>query len=217
MVMVVAGCLLVLGIASESFAVKYRYRYCDEKGEAFFVDDLQQVPEKYRSRAMIVSTEEIDEQVHQAVEQERSRSAAEVEASSRARERAEQQAAVAQAQTGKEKRLPVGWAVGAASFLVVAIIVLPMIDALRVHSRAVESARSVLALLLLAVLVISFGKDVLRLFRAAGETVTGMQRQSAERGKKAAQFYKDMEKLAEQAESIQKEQETQVKALEEHL
>lgn len=207
--------LLLLFMAGESLAVKYRYHYTNEKGESLFADDLQSVPEKYRGQAMIVSTDDADEKVQQAAEEERAQSAATVDAVVQERAEQQQQQAVTQVQAVKEKRLHIAWTAGIASAFIAALIALAKIDALRKHEKVVERVRSALAVLFLVYLIFAYGKDVIRLFSEAGETIAGMERKSAERGKKAAQFYKEMENMMEQAEAVQKEQEAQIKVLEE--
>ena len=197
----------------------------DEKGTVLFADDLQSVPAKYQGQAMIVSTEDVDEKAEQAAAEERVQSAAQAQAV--VQERVEQQAAAKEVQPAKNARdvsfsldvqgpgFPVAWTLGAVGTFLAVLIILPRIDALRYYPKAVDGVRSSLAILLLVYLVIAHGKDVVRLFGMAGKSISDMEQKSAERGKKAAQFYKEMEKMMEQAETVQKEQDAQYKALEE--
>ncbi len=213
------GMLMVLVAAAAWSAGSFRYRYANDKGEVLFADDLNAVPEKYRDQAMIVRTEEVNEQAQQAAEQERQQAAAQVQAAAEERQVQEVrqvQQAVAQVEAKKEQRLHIAWT-GAALLLYVAMLIaMAKIEALREHERIVERVRTTLSVLLFAFLVAAYGKDLIRLFGAAGDTVAGMQQKSAERGKKAAQFYKEMEQMMEQAQAVQNEQETQIRQIEEN-
>lgn len=223
----VVGLLLVFFMVDVGLA-KYRYQYVNDKGEVLFADDLQSVPAKYQGQAMIVSTEVFDEKAEQAAAQERAQSAAQAEAvmQERAAQQAaeqqaagmltaEQQSAGRHARTSPERRLHIGWTIGALGAFLAVLIILPKIEALKYHQKAVAGVRSALTILLLAYLVFAHGKDVTYLFGTAGDTIAGMERKSAEKGKKAAQFYKEMENMMEEMQTVQKDQAAQYKEFEE--
>lgn len=200
--------LAVLLLSRPGLAVKYMYRYVDDRGEAFFADDLQKVPEKYRAAAAIVSTEEVDERAEAAAQAER------VQAAAKAVE-VRQEQAVALQRAAKAQRMHVAWSAAAVASVVIILIALAKIDVLKRHEKAVNAVRTALVLLLIAFLAYAHARDVLRLFGTVGETIASVEEKQAARGRKAAQFYKSLEQMMDQAAQVQKDQQAQENALEE--
>ncbi|MDH4162067.1 MAG: ion transporter [Nitrospirota bacterium] len=212
--------LVALFCCADVMAAAYKYCYVDAKGEAHFADKPELVPEPYRAAAVIVSVEEIDEKAQAAAEEERSRAAAAVV-------RTEAAGTVAEAPRPSLDQLPdagtarpfqvmsLVWSGAAVLSVFVIMTVLGWIDVLRERENILNGIRTGLFVLLAVYLVFAHGRDVIGLFSKVGSSISKIEQQSAERGKKAAQFYKTLENLAEQTEKMQKDQESQIKELQE--
>lgn len=179
---------LILFIGRESQAVIYKY--VNEKGVPTFADDMQKVPEQFRAQAVIVSGVVSDEKA----EQEQTRLAAE------ALTRQEQRAAPARAEETISRRLiRSGVAVG---LFIALLFVAYHIDALREQAQVLSRIRTGLVVFLVLFLAVNHGRDVMGVFVKVGDTVTNpvasIQEKSAERGKKAADAYKAMERVLDQ-------------------
>ncbi|MEK6745096.1 MAG: hypothetical protein AABZ15_15885 [Nitrospirota bacterium] len=180
--------VLILVIGRESQAVIYKYE--NEKGVPTFADDMQKVPEQYRAQAVIVSG---GNDYDAYAEQEKARHAAEA--------RQEQQAAApAKAEEPISRRfIRSGVAIG---LFLALLFVAYHIDALREQARVLSRIRTGLVVLLLVFLSVTHARDVIGLFGKVGGTVVnpvaGLQERSAERGKKAADAYKAIERIADQ-------------------
>jgi hypothetical protein len=180
---------LVLLTAVDSEAVIYRF--VNEKGVPTFADDLQKIPEQFRASAVMVSGAAADD----AADAERARLADE------ARIRAEQQtAAPVQAEEPLYKRLVrSGIAIGV---FVAMLFVLKNIHGLHEQAQLLFRIRGALILLLFVFLGFTHAKDIAVLFGKVGESVpspiASIQEKSAERGKKAADAYKAIDRVLEQ-------------------
>ncbi len=179
---------LILFIGREGQAVIYQY--VNEKGIPTYADDMQKIPEQYRAQAVIVSGVVSDEKA----EEERARLAAEALA------RTEQNAAHVKREEPLSGRL-VRSGVAVGIFLAL-LFVASHIDALREQAQVLSRIRTVLVVLLVVFLGVTHVRDVIGLFGRVGETVSnpvaGLQERSAERGKKAAEAYKSMDKVLDQ-------------------
>jgi hypothetical protein len=179
--------VLMLAFGRESQAVIYKY--VNEKGIPTFADDMQKVPEQYRTQAIIVSG---GNDYDAYAEQEKARIAAE------ARTRQESQAvAPAKAEEPISRRLIRS---GAAVCLFIALLLVAShIDALKEQAQVLSRIRTGLILLLVLFLGIMHGRDVMGLFGKFGDTVpnpvASIQEKSADRGKKAAAAYKAMNSM----------------------
>ena len=192
---------LTLFIGRESQAVIYKY--VNEKGVPTFADDMQKIPELYRASAVIVAGVVSDEKA----EEERAQLAAEALA------RTEQNMAPVKREEPFSSRLiRSGVAVG---LFIALLFVVSHIDALREQAQLLSRIRSVLIVLLLAFLSFTHARDVMGLFGKVGDTISNpvasLQEKSAERGKKAAEAYKSMEKILDQRA---KEEEARSKEIE---
>jgi hypothetical protein len=183
--------VLLCAIGRESEAVIYKYM--SEKGVPTFADDLQKVPEQYRSQAVVVSG---GNDYDAYTEQEKARLAAEV------RNQQEARATATPVKTDE----PIGARLirsGIAACLIMALLfVVSHLDAIREQEHLLTRIRTVLVLLLVAFFGFTHTRDVMGLFGKVGETVVspvaGIQEKSAERGKKAAEAYKSMDKILDQ-------------------
>jgi hypothetical protein len=166
------------------------YKYMNEKGVTVFTDDMQKIPEQLRASAVIVSGVVVDEKA----EEEKTRQAAE------ARIRREHIAMPAQTVEPVSARLVrSGIALG---IFIAVMFVISNIHGLQGHTQVLSRVRITLILLVLAFLGYTHAKDVMGLFGKVGDTVSNpiadIQDRSAERGKKAAEAYKTLEKALEQ-------------------
>ncbi len=181
---------LVLLAARESDAVIYRY--VSEKGIPTYADDLQKVPEQYRAQAAVVSG---GNDYDAYTEQEKARLAAEA----RIRQQHQTAAPVKAVESVSSRLIRSGIAVGLFAAL---MFVVSHIDALREQAHLLSRVRTVLVLFLVAFLGFTHARDVMGLFGTVGETVSNpiasIQERSAERGKKAAEAYKALDRALEQ-------------------
>jgi hypothetical protein len=183
--------VLLCALGRESQAVIYQY--VNEKGVPTFADDLQKVPEQFRTQAVVVSG---GNDYDAYAEQEKARLAAEV------RNQQESRAAATPVKTDE----PIGARLirsGIAACLIIALLfVVSHIDAIREQAHLLTRIRTALVLLFVAFLGFTHARDILGLFGKMGETVVSpvasIQEKSAERGKKAAEAYKSMEKILDQ-------------------
>lgn len=182
--------VLILVIGRESQAVIYKYE--NEKGVPTFADDMQKIPEQYRAQAVIVTG---GNDYDAYAEQEKARLVVDE------RTRQEQQtAAPVKAEEPISRRLiRSGIAVG---LFIALLFVAYHIDALREQAQVLSRIRTGLVVLLLVFLSVTHARDVIGLFGKVGGTVAnpvaGLQEKSAERGKKAADAYKAIERIADQ-------------------
>lgn len=213
------GAFWLLCSGAECPAATNKYYYVDEKGAPQTADRLDLVPEKHRGSAVIVSVEEIDEKAQRASEEERSQAASAV------RSAASSSAAVTQLHrpqqaspaAGALPRLIDPLLAGVVALLIlVAIVVIGRIDAWQQHVRIVSGVQYALTGVLVLFLAVAYGRDVVRLIGSWSSAIDEAQQRSAERGQKAAQFYKNMENMVDQVDKLRKEQEEQEKAMEGH-
>jgi hypothetical protein len=131
------------------------------KGVPAFTDDLQKVPEQYRAQAVVVSG---GNDYDAYAEQEKARLAAE------ARTRQGQEVAPARNESPVSGRLiRSGIAIGLFATLMFVVL---HIDALREQAHLLSRVRTVLVIFLVAFLGLTHAKDVVGLFRRAGEKVS---------------------------------------------
>lgn len=197
-------------------AATYKYRYVDAKGEAHFANKEEDVPREYKSSAMLVSVEEVDEKAQATVEDERSRTAGTIKAAE-ATARVRQAMLPAARPVEHSKSVSLVWSGVAALSVFAVMTLLGWIDVLREKEQVLNSIRTALFVLLAVYLVVAHGRDVLGLFSRVGSSISTMEQESSARGKKAAEFYKSMETMVEQTERARKEQEAQMKELPDHL
>ena len=182
--------VLILFTGRESQAVIYKY--VNEKGVPTFADDMQKIPEQYRAQAVtVVGGNEYDAYS----EQEKARLAAEART-----QQVMQAAAPARVEEPISKRLTrSGVAVG---LFIALLFVVSHIDALREQARVLFRIRTGLIVVLVIFLTFTHARDIAGLFGSVGDTISNpvanLQEKSAERGKKAADAYKSMEKVLDQ-------------------
>ena len=191
----------VLALAGDSEAVIYKY--LDAKGDPVYVDDLGKVPEPVRDKAVIVTGKDEQELTDDA---ERARAIA-------ARQAAMEQQATAHpgGDSFLKRLLRSGIALG---LVVAALFVMMHLDALREQADVVRKVRIALIAALVLFLGVTHAPDVMGLFRtvkdAAPTPVADIQERQAEKGRKAAEAYKNLdqamqERVQSEADRIQKQ------------
>jgi hypothetical protein len=171
------------------------YKYTDKAGVVCFADDLQAVPQTYRSKAVIVEgelKEDATQPPKQAViEQEGDASLP------------KEQSEVKKTQ----RRLPLSFRLMISALVSFgAFIMFMMITRqtdLKENKRVESIIRTSLAAIVTLYLVIAHAKDVMTIFGMAGKAVDEVQQQSAEKGKKAAQAIKTFDALFEEAQKAE--------------
>jgi septum formation inhibitor MinC len=188
---------LIVISSRESQAVIYKYM--NEKGMPIFTDELQKVPEQFRASAVVVSG---GNDYDAYAEQEKARLAAKARAQQEFQAKQEPQATTAPVRTEETisaRLIRSGVAVG---LFIALLFVVSHVDAIREQAHLLSRIRTVLVLLLLAFLGFTHVRDVMGLFGKVEETVVNpvasIQEQSAERGKKAAEAFKSMDKILDQ-------------------
>jgi hypothetical protein len=170
------------------------YKYIDKDGVPCFADNLQVIPEQYRAHAVIVETEAKDD---------------EIKPPGPAVRKTENAPAADASLEGKTPRplsirLTISGAVGFGAFLI--FVVISRQPEFKENKKVLSLVRRALMVVVLLYLVVAHSGDVMTLFGAAGRTVDEAQRQSEEKGKKAAQAIKTLDTMFEEAQKAQKSQ-----------
>ncbi len=173
------------------------YKYVDKDGIVCFADDLQSVPEKYRSKAVIVEGE--------AKEDPEKLQTLAINNDNKA---GEQAAANVSAETVQIRgprplsfRLMISAAVSLAGLLI--FILLTKQAGLKENKKVHAIIRNSLISLVSLYLIIAHVKDVTTIFGMTGKAIDDVRQQSAEKGKRAAQAIKSIDALFEEAQKAQ--------------
>ncbi len=165
------------------------YKYIDKNGVVCFADNLQVVPEQYRSSAVLVQNEQ-EEEIRPAAPMSKTEPAPmEVAAQPRARE-----------PLSLTIRLTISATVVAGGFLI--IFFMKNMTQLKQNSGAFIMVRGALIAVVSAYLVFAHAGDVMDLFGKASRAVDEAQRTSAEKGRKAGQFMKQMDQMTQDTKKI---------------
>lgn len=187
---VILYCLPGLIVAPDVSAAIYKY--VDKDGIVCFADDLQFIPAKYRSKAVIVDGEAKEEikESGPVVAYPRKEQSTEIAGERESRP-----------SRSLSFRLMVSTAVVLAMALVFIIL---MKQAFVTENKKVYSIiRASFIGILSLYLIIAHGRDVLTVFGMAGKAIDDAQQRSAEKGKKAAEAIKKLDALFEQAQKAQ--------------
>jgi uncharacterized membrane protein YcjF (UPF0283 family) len=162
------------------------YRYVNEEGVISFVDNLESVPEKYRATA--VNTTAVEEQ-------------------NRLQSQAEPQTNIATSQVAPREE-PAHKMTFTTRLLMTAVAVFVWFGILFAIKRTGEfkgrekvlpTTQIALGCIFLVYLVMVHGKDVVSLFTLAGSKIEAVQEKQAQRGKKAGQAIKALNKFMDEA------------------
>lgn len=181
---------MVLSATSNSFAAIYKY--IDNNGIICFADDLQSIPEQCRATAKIVSGWQ-EEERRPAI-QKRPEAQAEAmpgnAASSSERGKVSIEGTVKSLFSG---RVLISVVVVVSALF--AFVILGIIDA--DHKKAIRIVRVVILWGMSVYLILAHGGDVVHMFRTLEGKVDTVQRESEEKGKKAAKAIKEMNAFME--------------------
>ncbi len=165
------------------------YKYTDKDDMIHFVDDLQSVPEQYRSSAKIVNgedKEEIKKQSSQPPAQTETKKA-EISTSNIAEK-------VEAAPFGKR-------AIISAIIIVSALFAFVILNRLDMDNKKVISITRIIILWGISIfLLYAHVGDVVSVFSSIGGKIENTQQQAEEKGKKAAKAIKAMDAIIERAE-----------------
>ncbi len=194
-------CLSGLFLVTSSYAVIYKYT--DNEGIVSFADDLQAVPEKYRTTAVIVEGESKEERANQgdsvgSAHPEQQPSAAETK-----------QISDAKHPGPLSSRLMMSAGISVGAFLV--FILISKQPELKENKKVLSFIRTGLIASVSLYLIVAHIRDVWTVFGLTGKTISEAQQQSAEKGKKAAQTIKQLDALFEQAQQAQQAEESKAK------
>ena len=176
---------IVFSATSNSFAAIYQY--IDKNGILCFADDLQAIPEQCRATAKIVSGEQEEEsksaiQKQPQVQEEAKPGAA---ASSTEREKVS---------IGGYVKILFSGRVLISVIVVVsglfAFVILGILDA--DHKKGIKIVRLVILWGMSVYLIVAHAGDVVNIFRTIEGKVDAVQRESEEKGKKAAKTMKEI-------------------------
>ncbi len=174
------------------------YKYVDKNGVVCVVDNLQVVPEQYRSKAVIVENEAYDDEKRPAGSTEVKRETVQAAPEAASEERKP---------TPLSSRLMISGAVGISAFVL--FIILKNLPGLNENRRRLSFIRGSLIGLFSLYLVIAHLSDITVALGMAGHAVDEVQQQSAQKGKKAGQAIKSFDGLFEEAQKAQKAQKAQ--------
>jgi len=192
--MLVFVIVVVLSATSNSFAAIYKY--IDQYGIICFANDLQSIPEQCRATAKIVSGEQ-EEEKKPAIQKQ-----------PQAQAEAKQGNAESSSDRGKvlikgtAKSLFSGGVLISIVLVVSALfafVILGILDA--DHKKAIKIVRVVIVWGMSVYLIVVHGGDVVNIFRTLKGNVDTVQRESEEKGKKAAKAMKEMNALLQHGDN----------------
>jgi len=165
------------------------YKYANEAGEISFADNLQSVPEQYR--AIAVNTTALEEQ--KLIQ-------------SQPQTQPQANSALTQEVPGEKPAYKMTFTIRLLITVVVvfvwivALFTIKKAGVLKGREKVLPAARVALSCILLVYLITVHGKDVVNLFTMAGNKIEEVQERQAQRGKKAGEAIKALNKLMEDAE-----------------
>jgi len=181
---------IVLSATSNSFAAIYKY--IDKNGIICFADDLQSIPEQCRATAQIVSGEQEPER--KPLIQKQSLVQAEATPTNEAPSSDRDKVSI----EGYAKRFFSGRVLISVVVVVSALfsfVILGILDA--DHKKAIKIARVVILWGMSIYLLVAHAGDFVNLFRILEGKVDTVQRESGEKGKKAAKAMKEINAIVQ--------------------
>jgi len=181
---------VVFSISLPSNGLAAIYKYTDKDDMIHFVDDLQSVPEQYRSSAKIVSGEEKEE-----IKTQSSQPPAQVETKKTEISTSSIAEKVEAAPFGKR-------AIISAIIIVSALFAFIILKRLDMDNKKVITITRIVILWGISIfLLYAHAGDVVSAFSSIGNKIENTQQKAEEKGKKAAKAIKAMDALAERAEN----------------
>ena len=181
---------IVLSATSNSFAAIYKY--IDKNGIICFADDLQSIPEQCRATAQIVSGEQEPER--KPLIQKQSLVQAEATPTNEAPSSDRDKVSI----EGYAKRFFSGRVLISVVVVVSALfsfVILGILDA--DHKKAIKIVRVVILWGMSIYLIVAHAGDFVNLFRILEGKVDTVQRESGEKGKKAAKAMKEINAIVQ--------------------
>jgi hypothetical protein len=208
-----AGLLFCSLIALLGTADAVTYKYIDNAGNIGFADDLQTIPEQYRSQAVLIEGELKEEPASTAATGTVVPVIQSATAAAPAAEQPQAEAPLPPLQ-GTSPGRPLSMRLLISGGIGIGLLVLVTLIGRLLAGDAQRQVRTYLTtgatVLFLFYLVYAHGKDVLAMVRMAGAAVDDVQRKSAEKGQKAADGIKKLDALFEEMqkaeESFEKEE-----------
>lgn len=184
-----------VGLCSAANSFAALYKYTDKVGAMYFVDDLQAIPEEYRSAAVIVVGAEKEEGSRPANQQQT------VPTETR---KGDQTPVIA-------RETPVPVSEGKTSFggraLISTVVIVSALFVFFIlrefeanHEKVVKVARIVMVWGVSMYLLYAHTGDVVEIVSSLGNKVERIQQVAEEKGKKAGKSAKELKTLMEQAE-----------------
>ena len=184
---------MVLSATSNSFAAIYKY--IDNNGIICFADDLQSIPEQCRATAKIVSGAQEEER--KPVLQKRPEPQAEAMPANASTSDRGKVSIEGYAKSLFSGRVLISVVVVVSALF--AFVILGIIDA--DHKKAIKIFRMVILWGMSVYLIVAHGGDALNMFRTLGDKVDTVQRESEEKGKKAARSMKEINGFMQQIDN----------------
>lgn len=176
---------VVLSATSNSFAAIYKY--IDKNGIICFANDLQSVPEQFRATASIVSNGQEEERKSAMQKQPQVR--------------AEAKQVIAESSLDRGKALIENYAkiLFSGRVLISVVVVVTALFAFVIlgildvdHKKATKIVRVVILWGMSVYLIVAHGGDVVNMFKTLKGEVDTVQRETEEKGKKAAKAMKEL-------------------------
>lgn len=191
-VFAVLHCLLGISFVNESEAAIYKY--IDKDGIVSFADNLQSIPEKYRSTALIVDGESKDDEA---------KPSRPVTVDKAAEEPLPEEASKPQSQGPKPLSVRLTMSAVVSLGLLLIFIVVSNQTPLKENKKVLSILRTSLIGILSFYLLVAHVKDVMGLFGTAGKAIDDVQQRQAEKGKKAAQAMKKLDGLIQETQKLE--------------
>lgn len=181
--------VVVLSATANSFAAIYKYT--DKDGIICFADDLQSIPEQSRATAKIVSGEQEEEKKPAIQKQVEAKTGNAASATDRGTVPAE-----GHAKTFFNNRVLISIVVVVSALF--AFVILGILNA--DHKKSIRIVRVVILWGASVYLLVAHVGDVAHMFKTVVSEVDTVQRESEEKGKKAAKALKEMNAFTQQAD-----------------
>lgn len=184
---------IVFSATSNSFAAIYKY--IDKNGIVSFADDLQAIPEQCRATATIVSGDQEEEKKSVLQKQPQSQAEAKTRNSLSVIDRGTV-AFEGHAKSVFNTRMLISIVVVVSALFAFAILRILDAD----HKKSIKIVRVFILWGMSVYLIVAHAGDVIHLFKTLGGHVDTAQRESEEKGKKAAKAMKEMNALIQQVD-----------------
>ncbi len=188
-IVLIAVLVLCMGLGFVQKGHAAFYKYIDKSGVVCFADNLQVVPEQYRASVVLVQNEQ-QEEIHPAATTENTTETA--------------PAAVTQqsvsAPLSLDTRLTISSAIAIGALLF--FLFVKNVPRLEQNRSMLIMIRGALIGAVSIYIIYAHAGDVLIMYGRASRAIEETQQKSAERGRKAGQFIKQMDAMAEDTKKL---------------